>query len=63
MQQLNGYQEGQEDDQMLRSVYLCDVECPKDLLTAFLLERDAKGNIHHTLHDKVSLELTLNIFR
>jgi len=42
------------DECILRSVYLCDVICPKDLITAFLLERDEKGSVSHTLHDKVS---------
>jgi hypothetical protein len=42
MGELNQFVQGADDDRLLRCVFLCDVECPKDLLTAFLLERDSK---------------------
>lgn len=44
---------GTARSEFLRCCYLVDVHCPKHLLTAFLMERDEKGNILHTLYDKV----------
>lgn len=41
-----------DEDWLLRTCFHVNVECPKDLITAFLMERDNKGHIHHTLHDK-----------
>lgn len=38
---------------MKRCVYLVDVYCPKDLITAFLMDRSPKGDIIHNLEDKV----------
>ncbi len=37
---------------MGRCCFKVDVQCPKDLLTAFLMERNKDGSITHTLHDK-----------
>lgn len=44
---------GTPRSEFLRCCYLVDVQCPKHLLTAFLMERDERGNILHTLHNKV----------
>lgn len=41
-----------DEDWLLRTCFHVNVECPKDLITAFLMERDNKGYIQHTLHDK-----------
>lgn len=49
-------EEDERDDRIARRVYRCDVTCPKDLLTAFLVERDENGSggILQTLHDKTN---------
>lgn len=36
-----------------RCCFLIDVTCPKDILTSFLMERDSRGMLVHTLYDKV----------
>lgn len=42
-----------EEDDILRSCFCVDVSCPTDLLTSFLMERNAKGEITHSLLPKV----------
>lgn len=41
------------DDEILRSCYCVDVDCPRTLLTSFLMERDAQGSIVHSLEPKM----------
>jgi len=40
------------EDEINRSMYLVDVSCPRDLITAFLLSRDSDGNLVQDLEDK-----------
>lgn len=42
-----------ESVEWTRSMFLVDVTCPKDIITSFLMERDASGEILHNLNDKV----------
>ncbi len=36
-----------------RRIYRVDVSCPRDVMTAFLLERDKQGKLIHDLSDKI----------
>lgn len=38
-----------------RCMFRVDVQCPKDLLTSFLMARDSHGNLIHSLDDKVDI--------
>lgn len=42
------------EEWMKRCMFKVDVTCPKDLIIAFLLERDSKGMLVHNLHNKVA---------
>lgn len=43
---------GESDNEILRSIYLVDVECPKDCYVAYLMERGLDGTNAQTLHNK-----------
>lgn len=41
-----------DTERLFRCMLKVDITCPKDLLTAFLMERGEDATMHHTLHDK-----------